>query len=207
MFTGIIEEVGIVEKIKKANDVARITISASLIVKDAKEGDSIAVSGVCLTAVEVFQNGFLADISKETLSKTNFGNLRLGAKVNLERSVTLQTRLGGHIVLGHVDGCGRITSIEQNGDYSTIRIAYPKELSRYMVYKGSIAVEGISLTIANLVDDWFEVAIIPKTWNKTNLSSLGVGDIVNLETDILAKYVERLLSDRNSKSMLDFHIY
>ncbi|MCS6873628.1 MAG: riboflavin synthase [Pyrinomonadaceae bacterium] len=203
MFTGIIEEIGTIEDINKQASTAKLRISCQLVSEGTKEGDSISVSGVCLTAIDVSPTGFSADISEETLRKTTLGRLRQGSKVNLERSLTLQTRLGGHIILGHVDGCGEIILIERNGDYSKIRIAYPKELSHYMVYKGSIAVEGISLTIANLTGEWFEVAIIPKTWNQTNLSSLKVGDNVNLEVDILAKYVEKLLNRKNSAFTFD----
>ncbi len=202
MFTGIIEEVGKVKEIVQHGDTARFRISANLVTEDMKEGDSIAVSGVCLTALDVTSDGFSADVSKETLDKTTFRRIRIGSKVNLERSLTLQTRLGGHIVLGHVDACGKIISIIQEGEYATIRIAYPREIARYIVYKGSIAVEGISLTIANLTAEWFEVAIVPKTWNQTNLSSLLVNDEVNLESDIIAKYVEKLFINLNLKASL-----
>jgi len=193
MFTGIIEEVGTIERIEKRAEGARVRISASLVTKDTKEGDSIAVNGVCLTALGIEQNGFSADISHETLRRTTFSKIGIGTKVNLERAITLQTRLGGHIVLGHVDCLGKINSITKNGDFWTIRISYPEQIKPYLVYKGSVAVEGISLTIANLEEDFFEVAIIPKTWALTNLSTLQPGDEVNLEADIIAKYVERLL--------------
>jgi riboflavin synthase len=193
MFTGIIEEVGSIERVEKRPEGARVRISASLVTKDTKEGDSIAVNGVCLTALEIEPNGFSADISHETLRRTTFSKIRVGTKVNLERAITLQTRLGGHIVLGHVDCLGKIDSITKNGDFWTIRISYPEQIKPYLVYKGSIAVEGISLTVANLEESCFEVAIIPKTWALTNLSTLQPGDEVNLEADIIAKYVERLL--------------
>ncbi|GIU81903.1 MAG: riboflavin synthase [Acidobacteria bacterium] len=196
MFTGIIEEVGTIERIEKRDEGARIRISASLVTEDTKEGDSIAVNGVCLTALEVTPNGFSADVSYETLKRTTFSKIKVGAKVNLERSVTLQTRLGGHIVLGHVDCLGKIVSIKENGDFWTIKISYPEQIKPYLVYKGSIAVEGISLTIADLDENTFEVAIIPKTWTLTNLHTLKAGDEVNLEADIIAKYVERFLSCR-----------
>ncbi len=194
MFTGIVEEVGTVQKIERYGETARIEISAEIVNKDTREGDSIAVSGVCLTAVQVNPDSFIADVSKETSDKTTLGRISVGAKVNLERALTLQTRLGGHLILGHVDACGKIVELESAGDYSTIKISYPPEFSQYLVYKGSIAVEGISLTIARLTDEWFEVAIIPKTWAQTNLSYLKPLDSVNLEFDILAKYVERILA-------------
>jgi riboflavin synthase len=158
------------------------------------EGDSIAVNGVCLTALEVRADSFAADGSRETLQRSTLGLLRAGSVVNLERAVTPSTRLGGHIVQGHVDARGRFLSAEEHGGSWTLRIGFPPELARYLVLKGSVAVEGISLTIAGLAEDHFEIAVIPKTWAVTNLSALRPGDPVNLEADIIAKYVERILS-------------
>ena len=158
------------------------------------EGDSVAVNGVCLTALEVRRDSFAADGSHETLQRSTLGTLRAGSFVNLERAVTPSTRLGGHIVQGHVDARGRFLSAEEHGGSWTVRIAYPPELARYLVFKGSVAVEGISLTVAALTDEHFEIAVIPKTWAVTNLSHLRAGDPVNLEADIIAKYVERILS-------------
>jgi len=197
MFTGIIEELGKVSSIEQRGDNARIVIEAHLVTEDIHEGDSIAVNGVCLTALEVNRNSFAADVSRETLDRSTLGKLGPGAPVNLERSVTPATRLGGHLVQGHVDARGKFLSATDHGGSWTVRIAYPREIARYLVFKGSVAVEGISLTIAGLMDDYFEVAIIPKTWEVTNLSQLQPGDELNLEVDVIAKYVERLLHGRN----------
>ena len=194
MFTGIIEELGSVASIEISDDGARIRVAASLVNSDTKDGDSIAVNGVCLTALDVASDGFSADVSQETLDRSTLGNLKEGSKVNLERAVTPATRLGGHIVQGHVDGRGTFISAVQSGDFYTVRIGFPEELSRYFVYKGSVAVEGISLTIAALADSHFDIAVIPKTWQLTNFSTLQPGDFVNLEADIIAKYVERMLA-------------
>ncbi len=193
MFTGIIEESGKISSLTKHAKGARIRIAANIVTKDTNEGDSIAVNGVCLTALNVSPEGFTADVSQETLDKSTLGKLKTGAKVNLERAVTPSTRLGGHIVQGHVDSRGKFISATQNGDFWTVRISFPREIGQYLVYKGSISVEGISLTIAALKVDYFEIAVIPKTWEQTNLSTLKSGDEVNLEADIIAKYVERIL--------------
>src|SRR5215210_2437162 len=194
MFTGIIEELGRVRSLEKRGEGARLRIEASTVTRDAREGDSIAVNGVCLTAIDVRKDSFSADGSRETLQRSTLGRLRAGSPVNLERAVTPSTRLGGHIVQGHVDGRGKYLPAEEHGGSWTIRIAYPKELARYLVFKGSVSVEGISLTVAALTDDYFEVAIIPKTWEVTNLSHLRPNTEVNLEADIIAKYVERILT-------------
>ena len=194
MFTGIIEELGSVRSIEERGENARIVIAARVVTEDTNHGDSIAVNGVCLTALDIQPDSFAADVSRETLSRSTLGRLQPGAPVNLERAVTPVTRLGGHIVQGHVDGRGQFLAVEDHGESWTLRIAYPPELARYLVFKGSVAVEGISLTIAGLTDDYFEIAIIPKTWEVTNLSHLKPGDDVNIEVDIMGKYVERLLS-------------
>jgi len=194
MFTGIIEELGIVRGIEERGENARIVISANVVTEGTNHGDSISVNGVCLTALDIQPDSFAADVSRETLLRSTLGRLRPGSPVNLERAVTPATRLGGHIVQGHVDARGRFTSVEDHGESWTVKIAYPKEIARYLVFKGSVAVEGISLTIAGLTDDHFEIAIIPKTWEVTNLSHLKPGDEVNLEVDVIGKYVERLLA-------------
>ena len=194
MFTGIIEELGSVRSIEERGENARIIISAHLVTDGTNHGDSISVNGVCLTALDVEPDSFAADVSKESLQRSTLGSLRPGSPVNLERAVTPATRLGGHIVQGHVDDRGRFTAVEDHGESWTVRIAYPKEIGRYLVFKGSVAVEGISLTIAALDDDHFEVAIIPKTWEVTNLSHLKPGDEVNLEVDVIGKYIEKLLA-------------
>lgn len=196
MFTGIIEELGSVRSIEERGENARVVITAHVVTEGTNHGDSIAVNGVCLTALDVQQDSFAADVSRETLLRSTLGSLRPGAPVNLERAVTPATRLGGHIVQGHVDARGRFVDVEDHGESWTLRIAYPKEIARYLVFKGSVAVEGISLTIAGLTDDYFEIAIIPKTWEVTNLSHLKPGDHVNLEVDVIGKYVERLLAFR-----------
>ena len=199
MFTGIIEELGHVKVVEERGENARIVISAQIVTTDAKHGDSIAANGVCLTALDITEISFAADVSRETLQRSTLGRLRVGTPVNLERAVTPATRLGGHIVQGHVDGRGKFLGVESHGESWTLRISYPEELSRYLVFKGSISVEGISLTIANLTPEYFEVAIIPKTWEMTNLASLSPGDEVNLEVDVIGKYVERMLSLRKSQ--------
>lgn len=193
MFTGLIEELGKVENREAHVGGSRITISARIVTSDIKNGDSIAVNGVCLTAIDVSPLSFAADVSPETLDKTTLGALNIGSPVNLERSVTPATRLGGHIVQGHVDGRGRFISAVQTGDFWTVRIGFPPEMAKYLVYKGSITVEGISLTVAALAEDHFDIAVIPKTWELTNLSTLQPAAAVNLEADIIAKYVERMM--------------
>lgn len=194
MFTGIIEELGYIRSVEKRGEGARLVIEARTVMEGTREGDSIAVNGVCLTAVDVRAGSFAADGSRETLQRSTLGRLRSGSVVNLERAVTPATRLGGHIVQGHVDARGKFLSATEHGGSWTVRLAYPPEIARYLVFKGSIAVEGISLTIAGLNDEYFEIAVIPKTWNVTNLSHLRSGDEVNLEADIIAKYVERILA-------------
>jgi len=200
MFTGIIEELGHVNKVEMRGEDARILIEAHTVTEDARNGDSIAVNGVCLTALDVKPDAFAADVSKETLLRSTLGRLQPGTRVNLERAVTPATRLGGHIVQGHVDARGRFIGSEDHGESCTFRIAYPIEIARYLVFKGSIAVEGISLTIASLTDDYFEIAVIPKTWQVTNFSHLKPGDEVNLEVDVIAKYVERILAAQGLKT-------
>lgn len=194
MFTGIIEELGKVRGVERRGDGAKIVIEAQVVTKDTNEGDSISVNGVCLTALDVTENSFSADCSNETLERSTLGNLKAGTPVNLERAVTPTTRLGGHIVQGHVDARGTFLSAIEHGDSWTVRIGYPKEIARYFVLKGSVSVEGISLTIAKLTDAYFEIAVIPKTWQVTNFSQLRNGDAVNLEADVIAKYVERIMT-------------
>ena len=196
MFTGIIEELGRVRSIEERGENARIVIDARVVTEGTSHGDSIAVNGVCLTALDIHDDSFAADVSSETLLRSTLGSLKPGAPVNLERAVTLATRLGGHMVQGHVDARGQFMSVEDHGESWRVRIGFPPEIARYLVFKGSVAVEGISLTIANLSENYFEIAIIPKTWDVTNLSHLRPGDGVNLEVDVIGKYVERLLAFR-----------
>jgi riboflavin synthase len=200
MFTGIIEELGRVRSVERRGEGARIVIEARTVTEGSHEGDSIAVNGVCLTALDLRKDSFAADCSRETLDRSTLGRLHPGSPVNLERAVTPSTRLGGHIVQGHVDARGRFLSATDHGGSWTVRIAYPPEIARYLVFKGSTSVEGISLTIAGLSDNYFEVAIIPKTWDVTNLAHLRPNDEVNLEVDIIAKYVERILSFTGSEN-------
>jgi riboflavin synthase len=194
LFTGIIEELGRVRSIQSNGENARIVIEARTVTEGTNHGDSIAVNGVCLTALDITADSFAADVSKETLERSTLGRLRTGAPVNLERAVTPATRLGGHIVQGHVDARGRFLEAIDHGGSWTVRIGYPREVAPYLVFKGSVSVEGISLTIAALADDHFDIAVIPKTWEVTNFSHLQPGDEVNLEADVIAKYVERILS-------------
>jgi len=203
MFTGIIEELGKIRSIEKRGEGARLVIEARTVTQETNEGDSISVNGVCLTAIDVRPDSFAADGSPETLQRSTLGQLKSGSTVNLERAVTPSTRLGGHIVQGHVDGRGSFLTAEEHGGSWTVRIGYPQDLARYLVFKGSVSVEGISLTIAALQENFFEIAVIPKTWTGTNLSQLRPNDPVNLEVDIIAKYVERMMSLGHFKEQPD----
>ena len=194
MFTGIIEELGAVESITMEGGNAFILIGASTVTEGTRDGDSIAVNGVCLTALDVSPVSFRADVSRETLDRSTLGSLKAGSRVNLERAVTPATRLGGHIVQGHVDGRGTFLSAVREGEFWTVTIGFTPEFAKYLVYKGSVAVEGISLTVAALRGDSFVIAVIPKTWELTNFSTLRPGDAVNLEADVIGKYVERMLA-------------
>jgi len=196
MFTGIIEELGQIVSIERLAQGKRLIVSGNIVTGDLQNGESAAVNGVCLTALDVTPDSFAADVSPETLSRTTLGDLSVGSRVNLERAVTPSSRLGGHIVQGHVDGRGTFIGADDQGDFRTVRIGFPLEIAKYLVFKGSVAVEGISLTIALLADNYLEIALIPKTWEVTNLSTLNTGDAVNLEVDMIAKYVERLLAFR-----------
>ena len=189
MFTGIVEEVGIVAKI--SNNA--MTVRASKVIEGLKLGDSIAVNGACLTAVSFTSSEFSVDLSPETMRRTSLGDLSEGRPVNLERALLVTDRMGGHIVQGHVDGTGRIMSTKPDGDSVIFRVRVPKRLNRYIVEKGFITVDGISLTVVKRGASSFTLAVIPFTLGNTNLAVLSVGDRVNLEADILAKYVESLL--------------
>ncbi|MBN2027828.1 MAG: riboflavin synthase [Actinobacteria bacterium] len=193
MFTGIIEEVGNVKELRVSARGARITVSSLGLWKDLAIGDSVAVNGVCLTAVEKGGGAFTADISAESLQRSNLGNLRRGMPVNLERALTLNTRLGGHLVQGHVDGVGTVTAIKESGEGRVYSFCITPEVAEFLVEKGSIAVDGISLTISALGEGEFSVAVIPHTVEETNLRGMKAGDAVNLEVDIIAKYVHRYL--------------
>jgi riboflavin synthase len=198
MFTGIVEELGEVTSRDVLVDAARLTIRGPVVTADAGHGDSIAVNGVCLTVVELLGDGqFTADVMAETLDRSNLGGLQVGSRVNLERAAALNSRLGGHIVQGHVDGTGRVVSRSPSEHWEVVRIEVPEAVARYVVEKGSITVDGISLTVSGLgaePRDWFEVSLIPTTRELTTLGSAPVGTQLNLEVDVIAKYVERLLS-------------
>jgi len=195
MFTGIIEEVGRVASITNKDANRRLTVSASHLVKELKTGDSVAVSGVCLTAVEITSKSFGADLAEETWNRTSFSRIKQGALVNLELPMRADGRFGGHIVQGHVDGTGRLLTLDEipGADNYWLRIEIPPELARYVIFKGSLSIEGISLTVAKIEGTQVTVAIIPHTTAMTNLKSLKPGDPVNLEVDMIAKYVEKMM--------------
>ncbi|MCW2543871.1 MAG: ribE [Frankiales bacterium] len=196
MFTGIVEELGSITSREELADSARLTVQGPLVTSDAKHGDSIAVNGVCLTVVTVDAGSFTADVMKETLDRSSLGALDVGSPVNLERAVRLQDRLGGHLVQGHVDGVGQVVSVSPAERWTVLRISLPAGLGRYIVEKGSITVDGVSLTVSAVQEMWFEVSLIPTTLQLTTLGPKAPGDPVNLEVDITAKYVEKLLEGR-----------
>jgi riboflavin synthase len=194
MFTGIVEELGTVAAVEDQGDAIRLTIRATTVLEDAGLGDSIAVNGCCLTVADRTADTWTADVMQETLDKTSLYGVSPGDRVNLERAVTADKRLGGHIVQGHVDGVGTITARTPSEHWEVVEIAMPADLSRYLVDKGSITVDGVSLTVVEAADDRFTVSLIPETLARTTLGTRGVGDRVNLETDVLAKHVEKLLA-------------
>ncbi len=198
MFTGIIEEQGVITAIDPSGDGVRLTVRAPLAVSDAGRGDSISISGVCLTVTDQTADGFTADVMKQTLDMSTLGALRVGSPVNVERALAAHTRLGGHIVQGHVDGTGEVLEVRPGEQWRVIRVGMPRELAPLVVDKGSITVQGVSLTVSDVsapdaAAHWFEVSLIPETLEVTTLGGLAPGDRVNLETDILARHVERLL--------------
>jgi riboflavin synthase len=195
VFTGIIEELGTV--VGWAGDHSRLVVRGEVVAADARHGDSIAVNGVCLTVVEVDGGVFTADVMKETFDRSSLGILAPGDQVNLERAATLATRLGGHLVQGHVDGVATIAAREPGEHWETVRFTLAPPLRRYVVEKGSISVDGVSLTVAAVGADDFSVGLIPTTLKLTTLGQKGVGDPVNLEVDVIAKYVEKLVADRD----------
>ncbi|MEE6139743.1 riboflavin synthase [Mycobacterium sp. 050128] len=201
MFTGIVEELGEVTGRDVLADAARLTIRGPVVTADAGHGDSIAVNGVCLTVAELLADGqFTADVMAETLDRSNLGGLQVGKRVNLERAAAVNSRLGGHIVQGHVDGTGRVVARTPSQHWEVVRIEIPAAVARYVVEKGSITVDGISLTVSGLgaqPRDWFEVSLIPTTREMTTLGAAPVGTEVNLEVDVIAKYVERLMTARD----------
>ena len=200
MFTGIVEELGEVLHVTDLGDSVRLSVRGPRVVEDARRGDSIAVNGVCLTVVESDGAGFTADVMRETLDRSSLGALRAGSPVNLERPMRLDGRLGGHLVQGHVDGTGSIVDREHSEHWDVVRIALPSELERYVVHKGSITVDGVSLTVASVTAGSFTVSLIPTTLELTTLGRKQPGDPVNLEVDVVAKYVERLMSTNHEES-------
>jgi riboflavin synthase len=198
VFTGIVEELGSVVAVEPLADSARLRIRGPLVTSDAVHGASIAVNGVCLTVVEHGDGEFAADVMQETLDRSSLGALVPGSPVNLERPVTLAARLGGHLVQGHVDGTGTILDRVPSEHWEVVRIALPDGLGKYVVEKGSITVDGVSLTVVEAHDDWFSVSLIPTTLELTTLGAKSAGDPVNLEVDVVAKYVERMLQWRTS---------
>jgi riboflavin synthase len=195
VFTGIVEELGEVVALEELGDSARLTVRGPLVTAGACKGDSIAINGVCVTVTGSSDGTFSADVMGETLSRSSLGALGQGSAVNLERPLRLDGRLGGHMVQGHVDGTGTITERRTSDIWDVVRISIPPPLARYVVEKGSVAVDGVSLTVSALGGDWIEVSLIPETLARTTLGRKQPGDTVNLEVDMIAKYVERLLSE------------
>ncbi|MDF2145823.1 riboflavin synthase [Knoellia sp. p5-6-4] len=198
MFTGIVEELGEVAVIEPGADSARMTLRGPLVTSDAVHGASIAVNGVCLTVVEHGAGEFTVDVMAETLRRSSLGALHPGDRVNLERAMAASSRFGGHVVQGHVDGTAEVVERVPGDRWEVVRFSLPADLARYVVEKGSITVDGVSLTVASVDDDSFTVSLIPTTLDLTTLGRKGVGDLVNLEVDVLAKYVERLLTATTS---------
>jgi riboflavin synthase len=196
MFTGIVEELGRVSAIENLPDAIRLTIEGPLVASDLHRGDSIAVSGTRLTAVEFDEKGFTADVMQETLNLTSLDGIKVGDPVNLERAMTAATRFGGHVVQGHVDGVGQIISREPSENWEWVRVSVPVDLMKYVVLKGSITIDGVSLTINEVGDDFVGLSLIPETLRLTTLGSKQVGSKVNLEADVMAKHIERLLEAR-----------
>jgi riboflavin synthase len=197
LFTGIVEEIGSIEDIKNGEKSSKLVIRGNKVLEQSKLGDSICTNGVCLTVSKLDPNKFEADVMAETLRKSNLGILKVGSKVNLERALSLQTRLGGHIVSGHIDGLGQIISLEKEGNAVWVSIKTSPDILKYIVYKGSIAIDGISLTVAYVDEEMFKVSIILHTSKQTTLLNKLVGESVNLECDVIGKYIEKLLGLSN----------
>jgi len=198
MFTGIVEELGRVKAIEPQADALRLTIEGPLVLSDANRGDSIAVCGTCLTVVEHDATTFTADVMQETLNLTSLAGIKVGDPVNLERAMTAATRFGGHVVQGHVDGLGEIISRTPSENWELVKVRIPKQLMKYIVLKGSITIDGVSLTVNEVGDDFIGLSLIPETLKLTTLGSKQPGDKVNVEADVMAKHIERLLEARNN---------
>ena len=201
MFTGIVEEIGKIERISPIQGGCSIKIKSNKIIDDLSVNDSVCIDGVCLTVTKKDSSFFFADAVGATLEKTTFGNLKTGSFVNLERSLKLSDRLGGHLVQGHVNGIGNISEIKKLGENYLVKVVIPQQLEKYLIKEGSIAINGISLTIADLNTNEISISIIPHTWQNTNFNSKKVADEVNIEIDILAKYVEKLLNNENTRAV------
>lgn len=196
MFTGIIEELGKVAAIENQPDAIRLTIACKEVLSDLKRGDSISCSGTCLTAIEIDDQGFTADVMLETIRRSSLDGVKVGDPINLERAMSAATRFGGHIVQGHVDGVGEVVSREKSENWDWVKIRLPKELMKYVVHKGSITLDGISLTVNEINDDVIAVSLIPETLRVTTLGYKNPGDKVNVEADVLAKHVEKLMESK-----------
>ncbi|MFF1480290.1 riboflavin synthase [Streptomyces sp. NPDC058301] len=199
MFTGIVEELGEVTAVEKLGDSSRFRLRGPVVTEGARHGDSIAVNGVCLTVVETGDGEFTADVMEETLKRSSLGALDVGSRVNLERPMAVGGRLGGHIVQGHVDGTGAVVERTPSENWEIVKVSLPAELARYVVEKGSITVDGVSLTVVDAGPDYFTISLIPTTLALTTLGHKQPGDPVNLEVDVIAKYVERLLGARGQE--------
>lgn len=203
MFTGIIEEVGTLQEFSLGNGFGVMEIKCSSVLEDTKIGDSIATNGVCLTVKEMSAGSFKAEVMGETLAKSNLGTLKVGDKLNLERALRLSDRLGGHIVSGHIDGVGKIVSIKEENNGTWFSISAPKEVLKYVIYKGSIGIDGISLTVAYVDDEIFKVSVIPHTLDNTILPIKKVNSVVNLECDLVGKYIEKLFNGQNTNENIE----
>jgi len=203
VFTGIIEEIGELVRLGRKGNGLSLTIKASKVLSELKAGDSIAVNGVCLTVVKAEKDSFVVEVSPETLIRSNLGKLRIGEGVNLERALKLGDRLGGHQVTGHIDGVGRIVALGREGDFLTITAQAPPEVMKYIVTKGSIALDGISLTIASCWEDRFQISVVPYTAKMTTLGQKSIGSAVNLEADLIGKYIERFMDAQWGQQLKD----
>jgi riboflavin synthase len=199
MFTGLIEELGKVMKLEKLHDSVRLEVSGELVRQDLKQGESIAVNGVCLTATEITPTGFVADVMQETLNRSSLASIKVGDDLNLERAMSGSGRFGGHVVQGHVDGVAEIVSREPSTNWEVVRVRIPEDLARYVVMKGSITLDGVSLTVNDIQGDIVSLSLIPETLRLTTLGKKQVGDSLNVEADVLAKHIEKLLEARSQK--------
>lgn len=199
MFTGIIEELGRISSVTPLADAIRLEVQGPLVVSDLSRGDSVSVNGVCLTAVEIEADRFSADVMQETLNLTSLANIKEGDPVNLERAMTAATRFGGHVVQGHVDGLGEIIARDPGENWERVTVRIPRELMKYVVLKGSITIDGVSLTVNEVGEDFIGLSLIPETLRLTTLGSRQPGDKVNVEADVMAKHIERLLEARSTK--------